>query len=34
MKHAAINPSDIHYSRGVYGIKKELPAILGFEGVG
>lgn len=29
-----INPSDLMYLRGVYGLKPELPAVPGFEGVG
>lgn len=34
MKHAPINPSDIYYAKGVYGIKKSLPTVIGFEGSG
>jgi len=31
---APCNPSDIAYIRGMYNIRKELPAIVGFEGTG
>lgn len=34
MKFAPINPSDIFYLKGVYGIKKALPTTGGFEGSG
>ena len=34
MRYAPINTSDIYFSKGVYGIKKPLPAIIGFEGSG
>ncbi|KRX08554.1 GroES (chaperonin 10)-like protein [Pseudocohnilembus persalinus] len=34
MAFAPVNPSDIYFAKGVYGIKKKLPAILGFEGSG
>lgn len=34
MKYAPCNPSDIAFMQGVYGIKKEMPAVLGFEGAG
>jgi NADPH2:quinone reductase len=31
---APINPSDLHFVRGLYGVKKPLPAVPGFEGSG
>jgi NADPH:quinone reductase-like Zn-dependent oxidoreductase len=31
---APINPSDLMFVRGLYGVKKELPAVPGFEGSG
>ncbi|MCB1322918.1 MAG: zinc-binding dehydrogenase, partial [Leptospiraceae bacterium] len=34
MHAASINPSDISFMRGQYGIKKKLPAVPGFEGCG
>ena len=34
MKYAPINPSDKHYGLGVYGVKRPLPTIIGFEGSG
>ncbi len=34
LTHRPINPSDLLYVRGVYGIKPRLPAVPGFEGVG
>jgi NADPH:quinone reductase-like Zn-dependent oxidoreductase len=34
MKAAPINPSDLMLVRGVYGVRPELPAALGAEGVG
>ena len=34
VKFAPINPSDLYFYKGVYGIKPELPAIVGFECVG
>jgi len=34
MEAATCNPSDVAFIRGVYGIKKNLPAIPGFEGCG
>ncbi len=34
LTHRPINPSDLLYIRGVYGIKPRLPAVPGFEGVG
>ncbi len=34
MAYAAINPSDLLFLRGEYGIKKKLPVIAGFEGSG
>ena len=32
MLYAPINPADINYIQGIYGIKPELPAIPGLEG--
>ncbi|MEZ6045118.1 MAG: alcohol dehydrogenase catalytic domain-containing protein [Planctomycetaceae bacterium] len=32
--YSPINPSDLMFIRGAYGIKPELPATPGFEGVG
>jgi NADPH:quinone reductase len=34
MAYASINPSDLMFLRGLYGIKKKLPLIGGFEGSG
>lgn len=34
MHYAPLNPSDINFYMGSYGIKKKLPAIMGFEGSG
>ena len=34
MLYAPINPADINYIQGIYGIKPELPAIPGLEGCG
>lgn len=34
LTHRPINPSDLLYIRGVYGIKPRLPAVPGFEGIG
>jgi NADPH:quinone reductase-like Zn-dependent oxidoreductase len=34
MTHRPINPSDLLFIRGQYGIKPRLPAVPGFEGVG
>jgi NADPH:quinone reductase-like Zn-dependent oxidoreductase len=34
MNFAPINPSDKHFGLGVYGIKRSLPTVLGFEGCG
>lgn len=34
MYHAPINPSDIYFANGVYGERKALPAVIGFEGCG
>ena len=34
VKYAPVNPSDIYYSLGIYGIKKAVPTHLGMEGVG
>ena len=34
MSYAPVNPSDIYFSKGVYGIRKNLPTIIGFEGSG
>ncbi len=34
LSHRPINPSDLLYIQGKYGIKPQLPAIPGFEGVG
>src|SRR4051812_14523408 len=31
---APINPSDLMFVRGLYGVKKPLPAVPGFEGSG
>jgi trans-2-enoyl-CoA reductase len=33
LKAAPINPSDINFIQGVYGIKPELPSTVGFEGM-
>ena len=34
MLYSPLNPADIALSKGVYGIKPNLPCILGLEGVG
>jgi NADPH:quinone reductase-like Zn-dependent oxidoreductase len=34
MKYAPINPSDINFFQGFYGIKKSGTPIVGFEGSG
>jgi NADPH:quinone reductase len=34
MRARPINPSDLYYVRGVYGLKPPLPAVPGFEGAG
>ena len=34
LEAATVHPSDIHLIRGFYGVKPELPAPLGAEGVG
>ncbi len=34
MKYAPCNPSDIAFMQGVYGVRKNMPAVLGFEGAG
>lgn len=34
MKYAPINPSDVFYVKGIYGIRKPLPTVGGFEGCG
>ena len=34
MSYAPLNPSDLNFSIGSYGIKKELPTGFGFEGSG
>lgn len=34
MAYASINPSDLAFVRGMYGIKKKLPCVPGFEGSG
>lgn len=34
MHSASINPSDLMFMRGLYGIKKKLPIVPGFEGSG
>lgn len=34
VKHAPINPADIYFSFGVYGIKPNLPVTIGMEGSG
>ena len=34
MHSAPINPSDLNFFTGTYGVKKELPAVMGFEGSG
>ena len=34
MAAAPVNPSDITFTRGLYGVKKSLPTIAGFEGSG
>ena len=34
MLYAPINPADINYIQGIYGIKPELPATPGLEGCG
>ncbi len=34
MAYAAVNPSDLGFIRGLYGFKKNLPAVAGFEGSG
>jgi len=34
MLYAPINPADINYIQGIYGIKPELPAVPGLEGCG
>lgn len=32
--YAPVNPSDVYYVKGMYGIRKPLPTIGGFEGCG
>jgi NADPH:quinone reductase-like Zn-dependent oxidoreductase len=34
MKYAPVNPSDINFFQGYYGIRKEGTPIVGFEGAG
>lgn len=34
MSYAPVNPSDVLYLKGMYGIRKNLPTIGGFEGCG
>ncbi len=34
MEAASINPADLHLIRGLYGVRPQLPAPLGAEGVG
>ena len=34
MKYAPINPSDLNFYTGMYGIRKEGFAVMGFEGSG
>lgn len=34
LKYAPINPADIYYTLGVYGVKNPLPTPLGMEGSG
>ena len=42
MKYSPINPADVYFCKGInkinkigiYGIRKQLPAPVGFEGVG
>jgi NADPH:quinone reductase-like Zn-dependent oxidoreductase len=34
LEAATVHPSDIHLIRGFYGVKPQLPAALGAEGVG
>jgi NADPH:quinone reductase-like Zn-dependent oxidoreductase len=34
VKYGSINPSDLMFLRGLYGIKKKLPVVPGFEGSG
>lgn len=34
MRYAPINPADINYIQGIYGLKPELPATAGLEGCG
>ncbi len=34
MKASPINPSDVYYAKGAYGIRKPLPTTIGFEGAG
>lgn len=34
MLKAPVNPADMYFMKGIYGDKKKLPCIPGFEGVG
>jgi NADPH:quinone reductase-like Zn-dependent oxidoreductase len=34
MKYAPVNPSDINFYQGLYGIRKQGQSIVGFEGSG
>lgn len=34
MHFSPINPSDVYYVKGLYGLRKPLPTIGGFEGCG
>jgi len=34
VRYAPIHPSDVFYCKGIYGVRKDLPAPVGFEGVG
>lgn len=34
MHYAPINPSDLNFFTGTYGVRKNLPATMGFEGSG
>lgn len=33
MKYSPVNPSDLYFLKGIYGDKKTLPVIPGFEGL-
>lgn len=34
MRYAGMNPADIYFSKGKYGVKRPLPSKIGYEGSG